>query len=68
MKGTLLNFGALGITGTFRTNPLHPPEKLSKMSVLRGHLAEVHHMHLSLGMRSGAVRIMSEMLLYAYVL
>ena len=44
MEGTWLNFGALGATGTLRTNPLHAPGFLSKMSVWRGHLAEVHQM------------------------
>ena len=49
MEGTWLNFGALGATGTLRTNPLHAPGFLSKMSRYQGiwaHLAEVHHMYL----------------------
>ena len=52
MEGTWLNFGALGATGTLRTNPLHAPGFLSKMSRYQGiwaHLAEVHHVRVTDG-------------------
>ena len=43
MEGTWLNYGGMGAAGTLRTNALHPPGFLSKMSFLRGYLAEVQH-------------------------